>query len=609
MGNLLSYWKVWLLVFCVLGSLGAVFLKSNQQGVEIVYIAATSPAQGVITQGTIINRVNTVPIKSFNDWNDQMLRLGNTVRLTVNGREYTFDLNQTNSTLTTNEEKLGINVLDTSKFNLDLGLDLRGGTRVLLKPKTAATADLVNEAKEVLQTRANLYGLKEIKFKTLTELSGSALLLIEASGVGSDVINNILSKAGKFEAKVSKPVEISDGKGDFKLNDKNYPVTIVDNDTIELNNQKIKLNDKFKLEEIDFELTNRSADKLLFVGLAYEGKDIELVYTDAQRSGLQSTQGGGYSFFFGVLVSKHGAERFGKITSGIPEFIDIQSNEKFLKDSEILIFLDDQSVSNLRIGSELGGRAYTTPQISGSREDRQSTLDERQRLQTILKSGATPVSLETVSVDVIPPTLGSGFIISSVYVAGLAGLAVLIIVFVRYRKPKIAIPMFFVTISEVVIILGIAAINDGAVWGLILVFNIILLGVSAMKKQEVDVFAWVGGITIPLLGLGMSWTIDVAAIGGIIAAIGVGIDHQIIIADEAISGQKKKVYSLKEKIKVAFFIILGSSATMVVAMLPLVFLVAEFVKGFAITTMIGIWIGVSITRPAYARIIEKVIKV
>ncbi|HLD57017.1 MAG TPA: hypothetical protein VJA47_01850 [archaeon] len=608
MGNLLSYWKVWLLVFCILGSLGAVMLKSGSQGVEIVYVAQSSPAQGVITQGGVVTRVNTVQVKNLNDWNNQMEKIANTVRLTVNGREYTFDLNQTNTT-GTNQEKLGINVLDTSRFNLDFGLDLRGGTRVLLKPKTEATPELVEEAKNVLQTRANLYGLKEIKFKTLSELGGTTLMEIEASGVGSDVINNLLSKTGKFEAKVSKPVDIKDGKGNFKLYTNTYPVAILDNSTVEINNQKIKLNEKFKLEDIEFELANKTTDKLVFLGLAYEGKDIELVYTDAQRSGLQSAQGGGYAFFFGVLVSKQGAERFGKITSGIPEFIDIQSNEKYLKDSEILIFVDDQMVSNLRIGAELGGKAYTTPQISGSGEDRESALSERQRLQTVLKSGATPVSLETVSVDVIPPTLGAGFVTSSIYVAGLAGLAVFVIIFVRYRRPKIAIPMFLVTLSEIIIILGVAAINDGAVWGLILIFNIILLGVSALKKHEVDIFAWVGAITIPLLGLGMAWTIDLPAIGGIIAAIGTGIDHQIIIADEAISGQKKKVYSLKEKIKVAFFIIFGAAATIVVAMLPLMFLVAEFVKGFAITTIIGVWIGISITRPAYSRIVEKVVKI
>ncbi|MBI4163908.1 MAG: hypothetical protein HY512_03525 [Candidatus Aenigmarchaeota archaeon] len=608
MANLLSYWKVWLLVFCLLGAMGAVLLKSSAQGVEVVYVSAASPAQGILKQGMVITRVNTVPVKSFNDWNEQTGKLSNSVRMTVDGREYNFNLNQTNST-GTNQEKLGINVLDVSKFNLDFGLDLRGGTRVLLKPKTDALIEEIEDAKNVLQTRANLYGLKEIKFKVLSELGGTNLLEIEASGVGSDVINNLLSKSGKFEAKVSKPVTIKDGVGEFKLYSNTYPVKIIDNETIELNNQKLNKSSKTTIEDIEFEFVNKTADGIVLLGSAYHGKDIEIVYTDAQRSGLQSTQGGGYNFFFGVLVSKQGAERFGKITSGVPEFIDILTNEKYLKDSEILIFVDDQLVSNLRIGSELGGREYTTPQISGSREDRQSALEERLRLQTVLKSGATPVSLETVSVDVIPPTLGAGFITSSIYVAGLSGLVVLIIVIVRYRRPKLAIPMFLVTVVEIAIILGIAAINDGAIWGAVLILNIVLLGVSAMKKHEVDVFAWVGAITIPLLGMGMAWTIDLPAIGGIIAAIGTGIDHQIIIADEAITGQKKKVYSIKDKIKVAFFIIFGAAATIVVAMLPLMFLVAEFVKGFAITTIIGVWIGVSVTRPAYSRIVEKVIKV
>jgi len=129
-----------------------------------------------------------------------------------------------------------------------------------------------------------------------------------------------------------------------------------------------------------------------------------------------------------------------------------------------------------------------------------------------------------------------------------------------------------------------------------------------MKKQEMDIFSVLGALTIPLLGAGLSWTIDLPAIAGIIAAIGTGIDHQIIILDETLTGHARRIYGLKDKIKTAFFIIFGAAGTMVAAMLPLIFLVAEFVKGFAITTIIGVWIGISVTRPAYARIIESLSK-
>ncbi|GAF85840.1 unnamed protein product, partial [marine sediment metagenome] len=40
----------------------------------------------------------------------------------------------------------------------------------------------------------------------------------------------------------------------------------------------------------------------------------------------------------------------------------------------------------------------------------------------------------------------------------------------------------------------------------------------------------------------------------------------------------------------------------------LIVLVAEFVRGFAITTIVGVLVGILITRPAYAKIIETMVK-
>ena len=39
-------------------------------------------------------------------------------------------------------------------------------------------------------------------------------------------------------------------------------------------------------------------------------------------------------------------------------------------------------------------------------------------------------------------------------------------------------------------------------------------------------------------------------------------------------------------------------------MIPLMFLGIGLIRGFAITTIVGVLIGILVTRPAYARIIE-----
>ena len=112
---------------------------------------------------------------------------------------------------------------------------------------------------------------------------------------------------------------------------------------------------------------------------------------------------------------------------------------------------------------------------------------------------------------------------------------------------------------------------------------LIILGISALFKRN----------------------LDLPAIAGIIAAIGTGVDSQIIILDES---RLTKILSIKERIKRALFIILGTYITTLFALLPLLWAGAGLLKGFAVTTIIGISAGVFITRPAFAEIVKKILK-
>jgi preprotein translocase subunit SecD len=102
-------------------------------------------------------------------------------------------------------------------------------------------------------------------------------------------------------------------------------------------------------------------------------------------------------------------------------------------------------------------------------------------------------------------------------------------------------------------------------------------------------------------------TLDLSAIAGLLASVGTSLDDQIIITDEVLSGEEKEK-SIKRRIKNAFFVVVSAFTATFVSMVPLAFAGAGILKGFAITTMIGITIGVLITRPAYARICELLFK-
>jgi preprotein translocase subunit SecD len=63
----------------------------------------------------------------------------------------------------------------------------------------------------------------------------------------------------------------------------------------------------------------------------------------------------------------------------------------------------------------------------------------------------------------------------------------------------------------------------------------------------------------------------------------------------------------RKRISFAFGIIFVSAATTIMAMLALAFMALGTLRGFAIVTTVGLLIGIFITRPAYARIIETIV--
>ena len=280
----------------------------------------------------------------------------------------------------------------------------------------------------------------------------------------------------------------------------------------------------------------------------------------------QAQQGHVCNFRFVIYLSEEAAERHADITSDIP--LNISAGGKYLEE-QIDFYVDGKKTSSLNIGADLKGQVETQIQISGSETgaSREQAIDnteqEMRRLQTILITGSLPFDLEIVKTDTISPKLGQNFSRNILIAALFAILAVSLLIFIRYRRLKISIAVLLTSFSEVLIILGVASL--------------------------------------------INWNLDLPSIAGIIATIGTGIDSQLIILDES----RDKYESLKQRIKKAFKILFTAYFTTLAALIPLTgwlsfmgigAVSAGLLKGFAITTLIGITAGVLITRPAFADI-------
>jgi preprotein translocase subunit SecD len=413
-------------------------------------------------------------------------------------------------------ENLGFRIDNAPTTNLRKGLDLQGGTRVLLRPAEEITIDMLNIMIDSLKERLNVYGLSDIVVTSVQDKPGflgepNRYILVEIAGATEEEVKDLLARQGKFEATIG--------------------------------------------------------NQTVFRG----GQDITYVCRTAECSGIDPRRGcgtsqGGWacSFMFSISLSPEAAQRQADITKNMK--VVTEQDGSYLSE-KLILYLDDQEVDSLNIADDLRGRAVTDIAITGggsgtTRDDAtRATLESMKKLQTVLITGSLPVKLEIVRIDTISPTLGSQFV-KNAWMTGLIAVAVVtLILVISYRKIKIALPIIGCSLTEIILTMGMYAL--------------------------------------------FGWSLDLAAIAGLIVAVGIGVNDQIVIMDEALKRElDKTIYNWRERIKRAFFIIFSAYCTVVVAMLPLLFAGAGLLKGFALTTIIGASIGVFITRPAYAYVIQ-----
>lgn len=182
---------------------------------------------------------------------------------------------------------------------------------------------------------------------------------------------------------------------------------------------------------------------------------------------------------------------------------------------------------------------------------------QSQMIASILSGGALPVHVIVGTPKVMPPTLGRHFLYISAVAALLAVAVVTSIIVVRYRRAFLVIPIMLTTFTELFIIVSV---------------------------------------------IGLIGTIDLAAVAGMIAVVGTGVDAQIIITDELISGKSE---AMKLKLGNAFYIVWADALLLIIAMLPLLFATSLVdIVGFAESTILGALLGVLVTRPAYGAIVS-----
>jgi len=434
--------------------------------------------------------------------------------------------------------------------------------KVTITTKGEEIIFLTNESPKI-----TVENIKPTNIRTGLDLSGGARALISPEKkLSSDEMNDLVAvtsnRLNVFGLSDITVRVVSDLEGNnFMLVE---VAGVSPSDLKELVAKQGKFEARVGNETEEYNLTNATSMKI--GKLVFEGGKGDIADVCRNRAECSGISGcfeveGGYAcnFRFTIYLTPAAAETHAAITKNI----SLDETGKYLTD-RLYLYVDDQEVDSLLIGADLRGQVTTEVSIQGSgtgatqEEAFNDAKANMNKLQTILITGSLPYKLNLVKLDSISPMLGKEFTKNIIMLALVVFVIICTVLFIKYRKIKITLAVILTVFSEAFLTLAVAAL--------------------------------------------IRWNLDAPSIAGIIAGMGTGVNDQIIIIDESVSEENT---SLKERIKRALFIIFGAFFTIVAAMIPLFWAGTGLLRGFALTTIIGVSVGILITRPAFADIIRK----
>lgn len=284
---------------------------------------------------------------------------------------------------------------------------------------------------------------------------------------------------------------------------------------------RIEIPGKFDSQEV-IDMIGKTGE-LKFVGpdekIILTGKDVKDSYTRLDE--LQRP-------IIGLEFNEEGTKKFADAT------------EKFIN-QKISIYMDDELLTAPTVETIITGGSAV---ITGSQ-----SMEEAQMKANIIKSGALPVAIKTLSYKTVGATLGQNALPLSMKAAEIGILLVLIFMLVYYRVPGL--------IADIALIL----------------FIVLDLGVFSA----------------------MGATLTLAGIAGLLLTIGMAVDANVLIF-ERIKEELKTGKSVRSSVEAGFnralSSILDANITTMIAGIVLYSVGTGSVKGFALTLMIGIVISI-----------------
>lgn len=444
-----------------------------------------------------------------------------------------------------------------------LGLDLRGGTQVILTPKNVegqkVTDSAMKQAVSIIRQRVNAFGVSEAEVSVQGQGANSTIIVSIPGKTNSDVIDSLKSTA-KLDFRPVLDIAIGTQATVKPSTSTPSPTPTPASPAVLPPIQSASDDAAFRAAYAKIDCNAKGAlvggvpvDPTKYVATCDREGAQKFILAPARVLGTQiskaapelPTQGAG-AWQVALTLNGKGSSDFAAVTSEITK----NASPK----NQLGIVLDGMVFSAPSVNEAiLGGRAVITGTFT------QKTATD---LANVLKYGALPVSLDVASSSQLSPTLGNDQLQGGL-LAGLIGLLIVALYLLVYYRA-----------------LGLIALASLALAGAITYFTVVLLGNQ----------------------LGLALTL--AGVAGLIVAIGVTADSFIVyferLRDEVREGRSIKSAASSGWTR-ARRTILAADGVSLLAAVVLYFLSVGGVRGFAftlgLTTIIDIFVAFFFTRP------------
>lgn len=491
------------------------------------------------------------------------------------------------------------NIVIVHKMDLNYGIDFSGGTRIPVVLEKPVDQETMNELVQTIKKRVSVLGLTEAKVRAI----GDSEINVEIPSSDEQTISfmeQTIAKQGVFKGVVDGQEALSGerlfsatirqlGPNELLQQGADWGVGFaVDRAGAEQFAKAAKSKADYPVymfldrpedaaifyerSELQKHIIDDSGEKesirALEDALSLEGKGIEVHIIEDVPSNI--TPDGNETT---AIVSANASASFKDMLESnnftVIEYSDSQMAPSFRRTRTGVLIVEKLEAVGL-LTSPLLSQGVTSGLLQynfvvtggvSATDQRQKAIEAQEQaksIESILKGGALPVQISLGSRTTLPASLGEEFLRLSLLAIGISLVTISVLIGLRYRNLRATAPIVVISLAELIILISI-------------------------------------------LG---SFTIDLAAMAGIIAAVGVGVDAQIVITDELLKKDDRKT---GDKIELAFGIIKTNATVAIFSMVPLLFSGLVEVIGFAISTMLGALLGYMLTRPAYAAIVEQVL--